>query len=190
MVRRPSRGAGRRVIVSAPGRRAILVLAVALAAGLVEAGPEKVAFPRDYQTRLFIFDTANDPATKTIRIMYVTGDTIRRRQPGKPLAYGTVLVVEHRPARLDDSGTPLKDREGRFVPTDQVVSVWVQEKRQGWGAEYPPAERTGEWEFADFLPDGSPKAGAKLAECRACHRKRAAQDYTFRFYKFLQDLRD
>jgi hypothetical protein len=170
-------------------RRALLALAVSLAAGLVEAGPEKVAFPRDYQS-LFIFDMANNAAAKTIRIMYVNPQTFKFRQPGKPLPDGTILIAEERPAKLDASGTPLTDRKGRFVPTAQVLSVWVQEKRAGWGAEYPPEQRTGEWEFAEFLPDGSRKADAKLAECRACHRKQAAQDYTFRFYKFMQELRD
>ena len=169
-------------------RRAILVVAVALAAGLVEAGPEKVAFP-DYR-KLFVFGTVNNESARTIRIMYLTYDAIRLRQRGKPLPYGTILVAEDRAARLDASGVPLKDGEGRFVPTDRVVSVWVQEKRQGWGAEYPPAQRAGEWEFASFLPDGSRQADAKIAECRTCHKKQATQDYTFRAYTFIQELRD
>jgi hypothetical protein len=163
---------------------------MALAAGLVEAGPEKVEFPKDYQSTFLIFGTANDEAARTIRILYLTGNAIRLREPGKPLPYGTILVAEERPARLDAGGVPLKDAKGRFFPTEQVVSVWVQEKRKGWGAEYPPAQRTGEWEFASFLPDGSRKADAKIAECRACHRKQATKDYTFRAYQFIQDLRD
>jgi Cytochrome P460 len=61
---------------------------------------------------------------------------------------------------------------------------------EGLGAAYPPSERTGEWELAEFRPDGAPRADAKLAECRTCHRKQAAQDYAFRFYKFLQELKD
>jgi hypothetical protein len=171
-------------------RAAGLVLAVALAAGLVEAGPEKVAFPRDYQSRFFAFGTANDEAAGTVRILYLTYDAIRLRETGKPLPYGTILVAEERRARLDAAGVPVTDAKGRFLPTEQVVSVWVQEKRKGWGAEYPPAQRTGEWEFAHFLPDGSRKADAKIAECRACHKKQATKDYTFRAYQFIQDLRD
>jgi hypothetical protein len=171
-------------------RRAISVLAVGLVTGLVEAGPEKVAFPVDYQSRFFIYDTANDAPANTIRILYVNPQTFKFREPGKPLPNGTILVAEERPAKLDASGAPLTDREGRFVPTERVVSVWVQEKRTGWGAEYAPHERTGEWEFAHFLPDGSRKADAKIAECRTCHRKQATQDYTFRAYRFIQDLRD
>jgi hypothetical protein len=171
-------------------RAAGLVLAVALAAGLVEAGPEKVAFPKDYQSRFVAFDTANDAAARTVRILYLTGNAIRFREPGKPLPYGTILVAEERLAQLDAGGVPLQDAKGRFFPTDRVVSVWIQEKQKGWGAEYPPAQRTGEWEFAAFLPDGSPKADAKIAECRACHRKQAKKDYTFRAYQWIQDLRD
>jgi hypothetical protein len=171
-------------------RPAALVVAVALAAGLAEAGSGQVVFPKDYQNRFFAFDSVDDAAARTVRILYLTGNAIRFREPGKPLPYGTILVSEERLAQLDAAGVPLRDARGRFLATDRVVSVWVQEKRKGWGAEYPPAQRTGEWEFAAFLPDGSPKADAKIAECRACHRKQARKDYTFRAYQWIQDLRD
>ena len=96
-------------------RRPLLVLVLSLAAGLVEAGPERVNLPRDYQS-LFIFDTANNAAAKTIRIMYVNPETFKFRQPGKPLPDGTILVAEERPAKLDADGKPLTDRKGRYVP--------------------------------------------------------------------------
>jgi hypothetical protein len=145
-------------------RRAILVLAVALVAGLVEAGPEKVAFP-DYQ-RFFIFGTVNNESARTIRIMYLSYDAIRLRERGKPLPYGTILVAEDRAGRLDASGVPLKDAEGRFVPTDKIVSVWVQEKQKGWGPSIRRPSAPGSGSSRPSCPTGparptrrSPSAG-------------------------------
>jgi Cytochrome P460 len=171
-------------------RGLLVVVAASLVAVLVEAGPEKVAFPKDYQTRFFIFGRADNPATRMVRVMYVNPETFKFGERLKPMPYGTVLVAEDRLAKLDASGELMKDAKGRLVITNEVVSVLVQEKQKDWGTEYRPAQRTGEWEFAEFLPDGSRKADAKLAECRACHKRQAAQDYTFRFFKFMRELKD
>ena len=53
------------------------------------------------------------------------------------------------------------------------------EKRAGWGAEYAPEVRNGNWEYAAFMPDGSPnaQANANTQPCFACHKPHEKQDF-------------
>lgn len=83
----------------------------------------------------------------------------------------------------------MRDSARRFAATDEATAMFVQEKRAGWGAEYPPGKRNGEWEYAWFNPDGSPKADAKLDGCFSCHKSRAGRDYTFVFGKYIEDTK-
>lgn len=55
----------------------------------------------------------------------------------------------------------------------------VMEKRTGWGADYPPEKRTGEWEFQAFNADRSVNRSENLDRCFACHRPQAARDFVF-----------
>ena len=53
------------------------------------------------------------------------------------------------------------------------------EKRTGWGAEYPPEQRNGEWEFQALNADASVKRNESLGRCFACHNSQAGQDFVF-----------
>ena len=53
------------------------------------------------------------------------------------------------------------------------------EKRTGWGTEYPPEKRTGEWEFQAFNADKSVNHNENLDRCLACHKGQAQQDFVF-----------
>jgi signal transduction histidine kinase len=50
----------------------------------------------------------------------------------------------------------------------------VMEKRSGWGAEYPPEKRTGEWEFQAFNADRTVNRAENLDRCFSCHKAQAA----------------
>jgi hypothetical protein len=79
---------------------------------------------------------------------------------GQPLPSGTVITMEdYRDGKLS-----------RYV---------VMEKRTGWGAEYPPDKRNGEWEFQAFNADKSVNRGENLDRCFACHKGQAKQDFVF-----------
>jgi hypothetical protein len=54
-----------------------------------------------------------------------------------------ITLVEYK-AKLDDHGNPLRDASGRLIK-GEISRYVVMEKRTGWGAEYPPEKRNGEW---------------------------------------------
>jgi hypothetical protein len=81
-------------------------------------------------------------------------------------------------AKVDDKGEPVKDASGRFQKGDSVIHM-VMEKRPGWGAEYGPDMRNGEWEYRAFTPDGKPNEKTDLKPCFTCHLPKASQEYVF-----------
>jgi hypothetical protein len=167
---------------------ALSALAAVIATGVL-AGSEKVAYPRDYRAKFVVYGTVDRPDRKIVRMFYVNPEAVQVASPGQPLPFGTVLIMEDHKAKVDEKGQPVRDLAGRFVATDEVTAIFVQEKRAGWGAEYPSDKRNGEWEYAWFNPDGSPKADAKFDGCFSCHKSRAARDYTFLFGKYIEDTK-
>jgi aminopeptidase-like protein len=53
------------------------------------------------------------------------------------------------------------------------------EKRIGWGAQYPPELRNGEWEFQEFTADKKANDNVNLAACFQCHKSQANNDFLF-----------
>ncbi|MGH6896175.1 MAG: cytochrome P460 family protein [Geminicoccaceae bacterium] len=162
----------------------VLVLALS---GRAFAGPEKVAYPEGYRTGFVRYITIDRPDRGIVRWFYVNPEALAAARPDEPLPDGTVLIMEDHVARLDANERPVIDAQGRFISTDEVTNVFVMEKQPGWGAEYPPDVRNGEWEYAWFLPDGARKADAKFEGCFSCHMNRAERDFTFTFYKYVLD---
>jgi Cytochrome P460 len=165
-----------------------LAFAVVLAAAAADAraGPELVDWPAGYRDGFVLYNKVDRPDRKIVRFMYANPQAVDAARPDEPLPHGTVLIIEDRKARLD-GGAAATDGDGRLIPTDEVTNVFVMEKRPGWGAEYPPGKRNGEWEYAQFLPDGARKADARFDGCFACHLSREARDYTFTFAKWVLD---
>lgn len=86
------------------------------------------------------------------------------------------------------------DAEGRFIAEDKVDAVFVQQKGQGWGNDYPADKRNGDWEYARFeplIPGTAPAlvASQKYDGCFACHLSREARDFTFTFTVFVNDTK-
>lgn len=168
---------------------AAAVSAVALA--VAWAGPEKVAFPEGYQTSFVRIATKDRPDRDPpiVRFFYVNPDALAAAQPGEPLPHGTVAVMEDHLAEIGPDGKPVTDANGRFVPTAEVTNVFVQEKQPGWGEEYPPELRNGEWEYAWFEPSGAPKEGRTMEGCFECHAGAAGADYTFITAPFVERIK-
>ncbi len=51
------------------------------------------------------------------------------------------------------------------------------EKRSQWDADFPANERTGNWGFAIYTPDGNPKEND--LDCVTCHTPLSNQNYMF-----------
>ena len=71
---------------------------------------------------------------------------------------------------------PVKDAKGRFVKGD-FVAYTVMEKKAGYGTEYPPELRNGDWEYAVFNAEGKLNDKANYKACFECHKPHAKQDY-------------
>jgi hypothetical protein len=168
-----------------------LVAGMLVAVGApVAAGPEKVAYPEGYVTSFVRYATVDRPDRDPpiVRFLYVNPEALAAAEAGEPLPYGTVLVMEDHLARLDAQGQPETFADGRFVPTTEITNIFVQEKGEGWGEEYPPEVRNGEWEYARFLPDGTVTPNATFDGCFECHKGVEAQDFNFSFSPFVSEI--
>lgn len=163
-------------------RTRVASLAVALLAASTlpaPAGTEDVAYPQGFETGFLRYATRDKVERKIVRFFYVNRDAFQAAQPGAPLPYGTVLVMEDHEARLGADQAPIRDAEGALIPTDEVSNVFVMEKREGWGADYPDAVRNGEWEYAWFASDGQRRTDKTMDRCFECHKAQADSDFTF-----------
>ena len=59
------------------------------------------------------------------------------------------------------------------------------EKHAGWGAEYPPELRNGDWKYQAFKPDKTLDEGVKATTCLECHKPFAADDFIEAFDKLV-----
>ena len=148
-----------------------------LAATASIAGPDRVTFPAGYRSHALYF-TVDRAVNDTVRVFYVSPEAARRAKPGEPLPSGTVITMEIYQAKLGSDRKPVKDGRGRFVK-GELVSIQVMEKRTGWGAAYDAEVRNGDWDYAQFDPDGTLHQPADAAPCLGCHRKMARQDFVF-----------
>ncbi len=175
--------------------RHFVLAALALAAGLAlpalpgRAGTELVQFPADYRAKFALYSWTERPDRKPaiVRYYYVNPEAAAAAKAGQPAPNGTVLIMEDRKVRLGADGAPERAPNGTFMATDEVTGLFVQEKRAGWGADYPAEKRNGEWEYAQFNPDGTRRANANLDGCFACHKNRTGRDYNFTFSKWVLD---
>lgn len=152
-----------------------LVAAVALA-GPSTAGPEKIAFPANWKDGV-LYATVDRHDVKQYRELYASSPgAVQAMREGRPLPPGTVLTLVQYKAQVDAQGNPVRDAGGRFVKGD-LLAYTVMEKRPGWGAEYPPDLRNGEWEYALFTPDGKLNDKANYKACFQCHKPHEAQDF-------------
>lgn len=174
------------------------IFAAALVAAAISspalAGPERVTFPEGYQNRFTVYGIVDRPDRKLVRFLYVNPEAVAKARPGEPVPDGTVLVMEDRKVRFGGDGNPMTDPEGRLLWTDEVTALFVQEKRAGWGAEYPAEKRNGEWEYASFAPGGARRTDkegrvAGTDACFACHKPWVAADHTFFFSSYVAQMR-
>jgi hypothetical protein len=89
--------------------------------------------------------------------IFTSREAIDAVKNGQPIPSGTVItLVDYRDGELFRSG--------------------VMEKRTGWGAEYPPEKRNGEWEYQACNADKSVNDTEDLNRCLPCHTTKEQQD--------------
>jgi len=138
---------------------------------------DRVGFPKNYQATFLQLRSSENAKEKTIVIVYCNGPAAGRQSGSYP--YGAVIVMETWSAQQDGAKSALLDAAGH-LRKDQVTGLHVMRKEHGFGEAYRE-NRTGEWEYAEYRPDGGyitpPAASAK---CARCHLKAgAAKDFVF-----------
>src|SRR5215218_1083137 len=107
---------------------ALTVAVTATLAWQARAGGELVKFPENFAEGVLYAMVTRGNLKEDIFTNRAAIDAVKN---GQPIPSGTVItLVDYRDGKLF-----------RYV---------VMEKRTGWGAEYPPEKRNGEWEFQAF----------------------------------------
>jgi hypothetical protein len=136
---------------------ALPVAAATILAWRVLAGGDLVNFPESYAEGVLYATVTRGSIREDIFTSRAAIDAVKA---GQPIPGGTVItLVDYRDGKLF-----------RYV---------VMEKRTGWGAEYPPERRAGDWAFQAFKADKSVDRNETLDRCVSCHKPQAAQDFVF-----------
>jgi plastocyanin len=125
------------------------------------------------------------PDSQQVRIAYAN-DPAASAAPGQPYPYGSVFVMESYGAGQDAQGRPALDEQGRYQP-DELLANFVMRKEPGCGADYG-SQRSGEWEYLSFRPDGSYLTASQATNpCAACHQDAGAtRDWVWGSELFFQ----
>ena len=154
-------------------------IAAAMLPGPAAAGPDRIVFPAGYRGGV-LYATVDRADIKQHRELYAGPDAVAAAKAGQPLPDGTVLTLVQYKVKLDDQGNPAKDASGRFQKAE-IAGYTVMEKRAGWGAEYPPELRNGDWEYSVFTADGKFNDKANFKSCFECHKPHADRDYVMSY---------
>ena len=149
--------------------------------GAAIAGSDNIKFPSDY-LKGTLYQTVDRADVKQYRELYTQPEVVDAVRKGKPIPSGAVITLVQWSVQQDDKGNPIKDSSGRFIKKD-VLAHTVMEKRAGWGAEYGPAKRNGEWEYQAFNAQGLPNPKANIDGCFQCHLPHAQQDFVISLAK-------
>src|SRR3954453_3677254 len=138
---------------------ALALTAAAVVAWQAQAGRELVAFPENFADGVHYATVTRGDIKEDI---FPSRNAIDAAKAGKKLPSGTVItLVDYRDGKLF-----------RYV---------VMEERTGWGAEYPPEQRNGEWEFQAFNADKSVNQNEVGGRCSAYHKAKEQQDFVHTF---------
>ncbi len=138
---------------------------------------DRVGLPKNYQAAFRQLRWSENVDAKTVIVVYGNNPAASRKGGGYP--YGSVIVMETWGTLQDAAKKVPLDNAGHFRK-DQLTGLHVMRKERGFGQAYRE-NRTGEWEYAEYRPDGSyitpPAASAK---CASCHLKAGpAKDFVF-----------
>ncbi len=163
----------------------LFVCSCIVLAGAIAAWPEdspapavdRVGFPKDYHASWTKLRTVDDAEGNSVKFVYANAPAASRKSGDYP--YGSILIIETWTTVQDAQKKALRDEAGHFRP-DQLKGLHVMRKESGFGEAYRQ-NRTGEWEYVEYRPDGTYlTAPAASAKCASCHLKAgAAKDFVF-----------
>lgn len=145
------------------------------------AGPDEVSLPENYQETFLNYLDVDRLDRKRVRKMYVNPEAHAAAEAGAEMPDGTVLIMEDHDAQTDADGNLALNADGRLIALDPVTNIFVMEKNAAW------MTNNGHWDYAWYLPDGSPRPDAEFDGCFSCHASRAERDFNFTYWKFVSD---
>ncbi|MEC9432392.1 MAG: cytochrome P460 family protein [Pseudomonadota bacterium] len=144
-----------------PARDLVFYAALSLGAAVDAAcaEPNRVTLPADPEALTHFATVTRGEITER---MATTPEAIAAAGRGEPLPDGTHVILIDR-------------RQGA------VHRYLVMQKGEGWGEDHAEADRTGDWRFQWFRPDGSINMEEDTARCRSCHSSRDDRSFMFTF---------
>lgn len=131
------------------------------------ADQDRVGLPADYARRFGTFYVFDRSDNRQVRHVYGNTEALAAR-PGQRFPYGSVLVMETWRTKVGPDNQPEPDAGGRYQK-EELTGVFVMRKERGFGEKYG-ADRTGEWEYVAYRPDGQfQTVPARSQACAQCH---------------------
>lgn len=158
------------------------VLAITPLFAYAGGDPEHVKFPEGYEKTFTKYATMNRANQTQVAKLYANDATISSYTQGKNSASGSVVIMEIYTPKKDADGKPVPGSDGIFE-IDSLTAVAVMENRNNWDAAFPKENRTGDWGFAVYNPDGTAKSND--LNCVQCHTPLQGQDYLFTYQKLV-----
>jgi hypothetical protein len=149
--------------------------------------PEFVKFPENYTENFSHYDTANRANQTQLAKFYANKTAVDSYKAGEEAATGSVVIMEIYAPKKDAEGNIQSGEDGLFV-IDKLAAVGVMEKRSDWDAAFKAEDRSGNWGFALYEPDGQVKNNE--LNCSQCHNPLQKQDHLFSFQKLVDYVKN
>ncbi|MCB1948366.1 cytochrome P460 family protein [Nitrosomonas sp.] len=149
--------------------------------------PEYVNFPEGYEKAFTKYATINRANQTQVAKLYANETAIASYKENQKGDSGSVLVMEIYSTKTDADGKPVPGDDGIFV-IDSLAAVAVMENRDNWDDAFSAEDRTGNWGFAVYNPDGTEKSND--LNCVQCHTPLSGQDYLFTYQKLVDFVKN
>lgn len=148
--------------------------------------PDFVKLPEGYEN-FSEYATMNRANQKQVAKLYANIAAVASHTQDDKAASGSIIVMEIYSPKKDGEGNPIPGEDGIFE-IDTLEAIAVMENRHTWGDTYPAENRTGDWGYAVYNPNGTPKEND--LECVQCHTPLKEQDYMFTYQKLVDFVKN
>ena len=149
--------------------------------------PDFVTLPEGYENSFSEYATINRANEKQVAKLYANIAAIASHTQGDKAASGSVIVMEIYNPKMDAEGKPIAGKDGIFE-IDTLAAIAVMENRHTWGETFPAENRTGDWGYAVYNPNGSPKEND--LDCVQCHTPLQSQDHMFTYQQLIEFVKN
>jgi cytochrome P460 len=151
-----------------------LVLSISILA-YAGGNPEHVSYPEGYKSEFTKYDTRNRVNGKQVAVMYANKIALDTASDSE-IDAGAIIVMEVYKTKPGEDGKPVIGANGVFEK-GKFAAVAVMEKQSNWDANFDSKSRAGEWGFALYKTDGTPKDNS--LDCASCHTPMPESNYMF-----------